>query len=498
MKSKATSAMPLTIFGMIYQQGISFVSGVIIARVIGASEYGVFSLARNIQQLVGLFCRLGFEVSLQRFMGEVGKNPELQSIRLGMIGHFRLVALGLSLIPIAILALGFGGQIEEHIYRYDHFAAVLLVTFIAVPFLSDIAVLGGVYRGTLNPTPSVIAEYILQPSIRLLTILILFALGFRLWGVVVGSAFASIVASLFLTLKFRRYQKSFFEAKKRVNDTRLFGATIRYSAVIVCAMGVTTLTRSVDSFYLGYYTTAADVGQYALVQMMLILVGLFGTALGQTLGAQIAERFSAGDNAGVEELLERNVRLSALVSCPIFAVFFFWGADLMLVFGSSYQFSVNVIRWLSGGALLITLTASAGFALSMSGRHTLELKILILGLVVSALLGALFVPKWGQLGAAVAVFVSLAIVNMARLYVVWRNLNVFHLRWGHIRILIIAMALSFPLSFTAGGESYERILRAGSGALAYLLIYVASSWLLMSVDERNSIKRIVLKLLDKA
>lgn len=480
-------------FGMIYQQAISFVSGLIVARIIGASEYGIFSLARSIQQVVGLFSRLGLDVGLQRFMGEAGSNPELQAARLRMIGRFRLVTLGLSLLPIVLLVLGLGAQIEEHLYRYDQFSAVLLVTFIAVPFLSDIAVLGGVYRGTFNPAPAVLAEYIILPSIRLLAILILFALGFRLWAVVVGSSLAALAASLFLAVKFHRYRRSFPSHDDPIAEAGVAGTTLRYSAVIACAMSVTLLTRSVDSFFLGYYTSAEDVGQYALVQMMLILVGLFGAALGQTLGAQIAERFAATDHVGIERLLERNVRLIALVSCPLFAVFFFWGTDLVLMFGPSYQLPSAVVRWLAAGALLLTLTACAGFALSMTGRHALELKILILGLAASVLLCATLIPGLGQLGAAVAVFASLALANLVRLYVVWRDLNVFHLRWGHLRTLVLALALSFPLSFTAGGEGTERILRATGGSFVYLLIYAAVVWWLMEKDERASVRLIFAK-----
>jgi O-antigen/teichoic acid export membrane protein len=485
--------MKLALFGMIFQQAISFISGLVIARVIGATEYGVFSLARSIQQIFGLFSRLGLDVGLQRFMGEAGTDLKSRGDKLSMIGRFRLLAFACSLIPRLLVALGFGSQIEEHLYRYEQFSAILLVTFIATPFLTDIAVLGGVYRGTFNPAPAVVAEYIILPSIRLLTILVLFASGFRLWGVVVGSSLAATIASLFLAVKFRRYLSSFPPHEEPIVKTGIVCTTLRYSAVIAFAMSVTLLTRSVDSFFLGYYTSAEVVGQYALVQMMLILIGLFGAALGQTLGAQIAARYAVGDRAGIEVLLERNVRLIALVSCPLFAVFFFWGTDLVQVFGPSYQLPSAVVRWLAAGALLVTLTACAGFALSMTGRHTLELKILFVGLVASVVLCAILVPWLGQLGAAVAVFLSLALVNLVRLYVVWRNLNVFHLRWPHMRTFVLALALAFPLSFTVGGEGLERILRAAGGAFVYLLFYAAVSWLLIDKDERESIRQILTK-----
>ncbi|MEI6737437.1 MAG: oligosaccharide flippase family protein, partial [Pseudomonadota bacterium] len=292
-------------FGMIFQQVISFLSGLVVARVIGAGEYGIFSLARNIQQTVCLFSRLGLDIGLQRFIGETGSNIVDRGNRLAMMGRFRFIALLASLLPIILLVLGFGDWLEEHFFRYEGFALVLLVTFLAIPFLSDLGVLGGVYRGTLNPSPSIVAEYIVMPGVRLLIILIFFAFGFRLWGVVIGSSLAALIASAYLAWRFVILQRNFPKSSPLASETnKQVIDTIRYSLVIACTMSVTMLTRSVDTFFLGYFATAQDVGQYAVVQMMLILVGLFGAALGQSLGAQIAEKFSDNDSAGIERLLE--------------------------------------------------------------------------------------------------------------------------------------------------------------------------------------------------
>ena len=486
-------------FGMVFQQVISFLSGLIVARVIGAGEYGVFALARNIQQAVCVFSRLGLDIGLQRFIGESLACPADRDKRLAMMGRFRIVALAASLLPILLLLLGLGSYVEQHYFRYEGFAAVLLVTFLAIPFLSDLAVLGGAYRGTLNPAPAVIAEYIVMPGIRLIAILLLFALGFRLWGVVIGTSLAALIASAYLAWKFAALQRGSPTPAALGGEThKQLIETVRYSMIIAGAMSVTMLTRSVDTLFLGYYASAQEVGQYSLVQMMLILVGLFGAALGQSLGAQIADKYSDNDSVGIERLLERNVHLIALVSCPLFAIFYFWGADLMLIFGPSYQMSAEVVRWLAASALLLTLMACAGFALSMTGKHTLELKILLLGLIASVALCAYMVPIWGQVGAACAVFISLLLVNLLRLYVVWRVLRVFHLRLAHLRILAISLLLALPLSFTVGGEGLSRIARAFGSASAYLLLYTWLTWSLLNSSEKERLKLFLTPILNKA
>ena len=489
----------VSVIGMAFQQVISFLSGLIVARVIGAGEYGVFTLARNIQQAVCLFARLGLDAGLQRFIGEPGPDTLAQGKRLAMIGKFRATALAASLFPILVLALGLGNWVEQNIYRYEGFADVLLVTFLAIPFLSDLAVLGGAYRGTLNPGPSVVAEYIVMPSVRLAAIVLLFVLGYRLWSVVAGTSLAALIASVYLAWKFRFTQRSlpnFSSPAHEVNQQ--VRQTIQYSLVIACAMSITMLTRSADTFFLGYFSSARDVGQYSLVQMMLILVGLFGAALGQSLGAQVAEKFCANDSIGIERLLERNVHMIALVSCPLFAVFYFWGTDLVLIFGPSYQVSSAVVRWLAASSLLLTLMACAGFALSMTGKHALELKILMLGLAVSVGLCAYMVPIWGQVGAACAVFSSLLVVNLVRLYAVWRVLGVFHLRFAHLRTLAGAVLLALPLSLTVGGDGVFRILRAFAGACVYLVLYAWLTWTLLNQTEKNRLKLFLMQRFNRA
>src|SRR3989337_1870764 len=188
--------------GTVYQQGISFVSGLIVARVIGASDYGIFSLARNLVDVTGILTRMGLEIGLQRFFGETNAARDGAS-RIVVLRRVRLLASTLALLPVIAVALGLGRALEANVYQYSRFAEVLLCLALALPFSTDIAVLGGAYRGILKLSPSVIAECVLLPTIRLAVILILFMAGWRLWAVVVGTTLGSFLASAFLAMRAR-------------------------------------------------------------------------------------------------------------------------------------------------------------------------------------------------------------------------------------------------------------------------------------------------------
>jgi hypothetical protein len=117
---------------------------------------------------------------------------------------FRIVTLGVAIVPPALVVTGLGGYVEQSIYRYPDFAKILLVMLIALPFATDIAVLGGAYRGVLNPAPSILANFVVQPTVRLTIMGLLFVLGFRLWAVVVATSASYVVSWLMLALLARK------------------------------------------------------------------------------------------------------------------------------------------------------------------------------------------------------------------------------------------------------------------------------------------------------
>jgi O-antigen/teichoic acid export membrane protein len=202
----------------------------------------------------------------------------------------------------------------------------------------------------------------------------------------------------------------------------------------------------------------------------------------------VAERAHAGDHLGVERLLEENIRLVALVSCPVFAAFCFWGHELALVFGASFRVPQAVMAMLAGGALVTTLTACAGFALSMTGRHKQELYVLSVGLVVTLAACSALIPPWGLTGAATATLVSLISVNAMRLVVVYRAIGAFHLRWRHLGIATGAVLLAWPFSLIRGGESDSQVLRAALCAGAYMLCYTCCAWLMLGEAGRGQVR----------
>ena len=471
--------------GTAFQQGISFISGLIVARVIGASDYGVFNLARSLVEVTGILTRLGLDIGLQRYFGEASAAQDYAS-RIGVLRRVRLLAGALALVPVAAVALGLGRALEANVYQYSRFAEILLCLALALPFLTDIAVLGGAYRGILKLFPSVMAECVLLPTVRLAAILILFLAGWRLWAVVVGTTLASFLASAFLAL---RAQSDFGRggpapAQSWSDAQRVVG----YSSVLAVTVLVGTLTASMDVLMLGRFATAQDLGQYSLVKMLLALMGMFAAAFSQGLGALVAERHFRGDVAGIVRVMSENARWTTLATLPAFAVFLFWGAHLTLLFGPSFAASQAVVSLLAVGQFVFIVLGPCGWALSMTGKHLVELRILSAGLVVALLLCWVAVPALGQLGAALAACAALTVSNLARVLFVRRSLGAFPFGRDVAVIAAAGIALAWASDLIVAQFSLPAPWNAAWGITCFLAAYGIAAWtLFLRESDRNAL-----------
>jgi O-antigen/teichoic acid export membrane protein len=472
--------------GTIWQQGLMFATGVVVARVLGAAEYGLFNLARNLTDLAGIVTRLGLDVGLQRHFGE-DPAPAARAAQAAVLARLRLLCGGLALLPALALLLGLGAALEDRVYRYPMFAETLLGLALVLPFATDLALLGGAYRGALRLGPSVLAEYVLLPALRLAVILVLFAVGWRLAGVVAGSMAATALAALVLAARARRD----FAGAMRGPGAPWHDAwrVMRYSTVLSGSVLVTVLTANLDLLLLGHFGTAEETGSYALAKTLLVAMGFFGLALGQGAGALVAERCARGDPGAAAGVLALTTRWIALGTAPVLALFLFWGLDLTRLFGSSFEVPAAVLACLAATQYGVALLGPAGWALSMTGRHSAEFAMLAAGLAVAAVTGALAIPVFGAMGAAAATAAAIAVGSGGRLLLARRALGRLPLSAGVLPITAFALAAAAAAAWLADWLPWPQPARAAAGASGFVLAYAALAWmLLLREDERGQLR----------
>src|SRR5216684_2949501 len=417
--------VPLRALAVIYNQILSFAAGILVARVIGASQYGVVSVARSILEILGIVSPLGLDLALQRHLGS-GSGQD--STRLAQLTVFRSVAFVVGIAPAALAALGLSAYVE-------------------------------------------------QPTFRAIVMITLFAFGWRLWAVVVGTSVSYVVSWIILAVR----------ARRELAPTGATGgldwadtlSVLRYSPSLAASLIFTTCIRSADSLFLGHFGTAADVGQYGAVVMVAQLIGLLGSALGQTLGARIALCHRNNDIAGMEGLLAENIRLTSLFSAPVFAAIVFWGDRIDLVLGPTFAVDASVVSIVAASLLVQTMFQSSGWALSMTGRHLRETGLLGIGLLASVVLCFALIPGHGQIGAALAGFISLSMVNVSRYAVVRSMFGIKHVKLAAIKPIAWAVAVAGATHLLLRPLDDRTVLFTLFEAVIFVMSFAVSAWFVL-------------------
>jgi O-antigen/teichoic acid export membrane protein len=392
---------------MAYNQALTAALGVFLASALGAETYGIVNLARNLFAIALVLSPLGLDIGLQRYFAEDGRPRDAARIMFWL--RAAAAVLACSVVAAAYWA---SGWLETSVFRHPGAGAIIVATMAGLPFATDMAVLGGAYRGLGSPSRSLIATYVAQPTCRALLIPPLLRVLPGAPAVALGTSGAYFTAWAALAWRARTAIPATPASPRGVR--RPLTQVLGYSSVMGLSTFVFTLARSLDTLALGRWASLGEVGRYAVAQMAGLLAGMIGASLGQTLAARVATEARRDNRERVVSLLRRNLMLSSMLASPPLAAVAAWGPDIAPLIGKSYQTPGAVYVLVALTQWVVTVTHNSSAALTMTGRHALELRNNVLALAVQSLACVALVPRWGATGAAAATLLMMLSINGAR------------------------------------------------------------------------------------
>ncbi len=405
--------------GQLVQQALGLVTGVVIGRMLGSSGYGLVNIVRNVYLPLVILAPLGLDVALLKHVGRADR--DLGSVH-RVLARLRLVVLSVNLPAAILIGLGAGHLLMQHVYRYRHFDIMLLISLLALPIAADLAVMGAYYRSRRRPGSFALMTLYAQPVARTLLLVLAFWLAPTTEAVVTINTLQIAISAGFVWWHFRAWKKEDQQVRSssaaaepdRREEWRYVRAILGDSMWMAMNLFVYGMMRFVDILVLGAYVPSKVVGAYAALSTMSQLVTVWPMASSQTLGPNISRHFHAGNMPALREELDGYIHLASIMSGFLFAGVAAFGDRLDLLFGKSFIFRPGIAILMPLGYLISATLGPAGYALSMTGRHREELVILIGGAVILWVSCYLFVPLWGDIGAATAVCFTFAVINVCR------------------------------------------------------------------------------------
>jgi O-antigen/teichoic acid export membrane protein len=436
-------------------------TSILVARALGPQEFGTYRLVMGLVWGLEVAAVLAFPNAVTKFTAELsGLDQRGRDARvLGFFARRATLTYVLVAVPVLVLA--------HPIAEFFHDAA--LAPLLA---LGALAVLPGVYAGLLAGAlrgrqrfRELAALGLAQSILGITGTALVVLLGFGLHGLFVLLLALNLV-NLALVAAAMRGQW----VRGGALDAGLSERMRWYGAVmgLIALLGAVVWERS-EVFFLGRWTTAAEVGFYSLAYTVALhLRRLLTTAFGEVLFPVFARWQGMGDEARIAAGFVAATRYLAMLACPL-AVggLLFAEPAIRLLFGPAYVPAAPVLAILLVAAGAVALAQPAAAILVNKERFRFLTGSFAALAAANVTLDVLLIPAGAAVGAALANTTTQLAAVLAQLVAVSRLLGTPLPLGTLVRSLAAAGAAAMPAWALGSGDATGFVLGVVGFAIGY-------------------------------
>lgn len=433
----------------------------IIAKILGPSGYGTWSLALVTLGLVTPIAEMGLSTALVRFLAAEKSTREIQE------GFFSVLS--------AMLCCG---------------TAIGLILFFLANFLAN------TLFGDASTLPIIQVIAIIVPVRAINTVCLAFFMAFRqmktyslfillrnlgeialIAGLVLsgfgifGAVLSLLIASLFTTgvalymivsqIGIKRpdfhYLKSYLKFGLPLLPTNFFGWIVGMS----------------DRYVIGYFLGITSVGIYSAAYSLGSFLSHFRVPLTRVLPPTLSKSYDEGKDAEVQSYLSYSLKYLLMLTVPAVFGLSLLGKQILRIFTTAEFIPSGylVIPFVALSMLFFGIYATTGAQILRLAKKTNILgAIWGIGGLVNLGLNLVFVPRFGILAAAATTLFAYALASGLTLYFSFRELT-FKVDWAFIvKSLAASGVMSLVILSLNPVKTWEVFLIIGLGAVIYGIV----------------------------
>lgn len=400
---------------------VLLITGILLARLLGAAGYGAYANARAWLRLLGVIATLGFpgllirETAIYRAEGSWG-------LFRGLLRFSNLVAVVSSLILMAggafvgwfLLSSG-----DQSTMLYTLWIALLALPCVAIIQLQE-ATICGYGRVILGQLPG----NLFRPTLFLVIVGTAYLFFKSELTAPMVMFFQVIAVGLILLLStywlFNVISKDAFASPTQYKRGAWFSAALP----LLLVTGMYVVTGRSGLVMLAAIKGAEEAGIYraALSGAELILFPMF--AVSKPFQPLVAALYVKGEKNRLQRIVTKWTRVAFVISIPLALVFMGWGDQFLRVFGAEFAQGHLALSILSVGRIICIGTGMVALLLNMSGHERESAICFGAGALLNIVLGVLLIPGWGIVGAAVAESCSMVFLSVFLVFRVCKRLGI--------------------------------------------------------------------------
>ncbi|MDF1644250.1 MAG: flippase [Pseudomonadales bacterium] len=390
--------------------GLAFCSVLLFSRVLGAAEFGLFSLGLTIITVTSILVRVGLDnVVLKQVAAHSSDDPTVSD---GYI-YSSLVVICTGGIFFAALLWLFSGLIAENIFQKPELSPILrLFGIVTIPF-SVVFILCEAQKGLGRSVFAAFFQVVLPPAVTLVFFGLLYSFKqINISDVVVAVLFGHIVSA---TIFFYSVRSNICSSLK--HKVRLVKLIKEGLPMFSLSIGTLVMSWS-DTLILGIFRAASEVGVYYAASRTVLVSTLILVAVNAVTGPIYARLYKKNKLEPIAALARKSSKLMMAIAILPTSVILFYPEWIMSWFGDDYTSGVMVLVVLAVGQFVNIACGSVGSLLVMTGNEKTMRNIIAVTALINIILNVVFAKIFGPIGVAYSTAFAVVMWN------VWATLAV--------------------------------------------------------------------------
>lgn len=470
-------------FGMAVVILSGFLCRVLLARFFTTSEYGIYSLAIVLLNILVIFTMLGLHEGLARqiayYRGR-GDDPKVG----GVIASSLQIAIVASVL-VSLTIFFASDIIAIKAFHEPGLSTPLKIVSLALPFSVLMQMFAAVFRGFDEAKPKVYFDDLLRTGLFILLLLGVLLLHLPFLGAVFAFSASLIIGGIaFAIYTIKRAPFSMKRASSLVSNS-IHREMLLFSLPLVFVYTLNEIMQWTDTLIIGLLKTAYEVGLYNAAVPLAQFVQLIMGATVFIYKPVVTGLYSQGALAEIKQIYQSLTRWVMLLVFPVFLVIFLFPKPVInIVFGQEYVGASPALRILALAFLSLPLLGPQGSTLMAMGKNNILMCVAAAGAIVNIVLNFILVPLVGIAGAATATLVSWGGVQLTDLIILYKMTGIHPFSKSYYLPMAISLAASLAVYFVVEHFLTVTFWMPPIILIVFWMIYLLATLLTRSFDEQ--------------
>lgn len=393
---------------------------VLIARILGPHDSGVYYLALTVAYFASVVAVGGLDSTVIRYLALYRVDQDWAAFR----GTLRFAMRSAGILGIlGSLCLLFGASwIANTLFQKPELVTPLRIVALYVPLYAVEAVLLAATQSFKQMKYKAYIEHMLNPTLRIILATAIYLLGGRVYAVLGGYIVSLLVCAVLSVMAVRRCVPVHLRAFRAVAPQR---ELVKYWVPMFGVSLFAFMGLYSDTLILGHFGNTAQVGIYSVCIRLIIVQGFLLGIVGQIFSPMVSELHHRAQIGELSDYSKVIALWTIEAFAPIALVFLLAPQEILAIFGAGFRAGTPVLLILLAGQVINYLTGPVGLIVSMAGWSRMQLVNMSVSVLIQIVIALLLVPRLGATGAAIANTSALITLNLLQLAEVRQRLG-FH------------------------------------------------------------------------